>query len=141
MLRSCRAESSRRAVQWGTMPRSTWIILALAVVLALVCPAPASARNVSSHLKVYPNPSRGPVHVWLATKPTDIEIRATVHDLSGRLVRTIRDGPILPGDHGETDWDGRTTSGQRVPSGFYWILIRVRGQISYDSVVKVWIIR
>jgi len=43
-----------------------------------------------------------------------------VHDLAGRLVRTLHSGPMSPGTL-ELTWDGRDAGGQRVGAGIYWV--------------------
>ena len=96
--------------------------------------------------KVYPNPARDIVHIVPGTNtPNSIiapneQLRVTVHNVTGRLVRKLHDGRINfgAGDHGEITWDGRMDSGHRVPSGFYYIRIVRNGQV---SVVKVWYVR
>ncbi|MEZ4649340.1 MAG: hypothetical protein R3E97_11285 [Candidatus Eisenbacteria bacterium] len=46
-------------------------------------------------------------------------VRATVHDASGRAIRSLT--PDLQGDSGEIRWDGRDRSGVAVPSGVYFL--------------------
>lgn len=124
------------------------VILASALWLGMsgVASAAENARVVTAvaEARVYPNPSHDLVRIAFGpTAPNSIiiesyQLRVTVHNVTGRLVRRLRDGPIGVGDHGEITWDGRTDSGRRVPSGFYYIRIVRNGQV---SVVKVWYIR
>ena len=44
----------------------------------------------------------------------------TVHDVTGRLVRTLDDGPRAAGSH-YADWDGRDGRGELLPSGMYFL--------------------
>ncbi|MEZ4649342.1 MAG: FlgD immunoglobulin-like domain containing protein [Candidatus Eisenbacteria bacterium] len=46
-------------------------------------------------------------------------IRVTVHDIVGRVVRTL--APALAGDSGTVTWDGRDRAGLALPSGVYYI--------------------
>ncbi len=46
-------------------------------------------------------------------------VRLTVHDVSGRRVRTLVDRALLPGRY-DADWDGTLQSGSRAPSGVYF---------------------
>lgn len=50
----------------------------------------------------------------------------TVHDVRGRLVRTLVAGELATGRH-EVSWDGNDDSGQRVPSGLYVARLRAAG--------------
>jgi hypothetical protein len=46
-----------------------------------------------------------------------------VHDVQGRLVRTLLAGAAMePGRH-ETVWDGRTDAGKRAATGLYFYTI------------------
>lgn len=49
-----------------------------------------------------------------------------VHDASGRVVRTLLDEEIGPGERLIT-WDGRTDGGQRAPAGIYLLSLEVDG--------------
>ena len=111
-----------------------WAALGLAIGI-LTAGAPIAAAPVA---RAYPNPSNGTVHVRFTLNPANLYLRATVHDVTGHLIRILHDGPLLAGDHGEISWDGLTTTGQRVPSGFYFIRIDDNGRV---SVVRTWIIR
>lgn len=134
------------------------MILAMRAVVALVtavclgtCGVVSASENppgatTTAGLMAYPNPAHDVIHIAFKTAlpgsliVTNYQVRATVHNVTGQLVRRLRDGPINlgSGDHGEIVWDGRTESGQRVPSGFYFIRIVRNGQV---SVLKVWYIR
>lgn len=50
----------------------------------------------------------------------------TVHDVRGRLVRTLVAGDLATGRH-EARWDGLDDTGQRVPSGIYVARLRAAG--------------
>jgi hypothetical protein len=50
----------------------------------------------------------------------------TVHDVRGRLVRTLVAGDLATGRH-EVRWDGLDDTGQRVPSGIYVARLRAAG--------------
>ncbi len=58
--------------------------------------------------------------------PVEGEVRLTVHDLAGRLVRVLFDGPV-PGGSLSVSWDGLNEGGRPVPSGIYF------GSIQTDS--------
>jgi len=52
---------------------------------------------------------------------TDVggDVRLEVFDVSGRLVRVIHDGPVLPQGQSKS-WDGRDEHGRPLPSGVYF---------------------
>lgn len=47
------------------------------------------------------------------------QARLMIHDASGRLVRTLIDGPLAAGDHGIA-WDGTSENGERLTAGVYF---------------------
>jgi hypothetical protein len=66
-------------------------------------------------LEVYPNPSRGAVHLRLATPVGRMTLEASILDPTGRRVRRLAgraDTPLL--------WDGRDDAGRPVASGVYF---------------------
>ena len=62
-------------------------------------------------------------------------IRATIHDLQGRLVRTVRAGSGVAGRY-QLSWDGRDKSGQRVRPGLYLFRLHVDGDASPYHLVR-----
>jgi hypothetical protein len=113
-----------------------------------VVSATENSRGVAgvADVRACPNPARDVVHIAFGSSASDsiivpiYRLRVTVHNATGRLVRKLRDGRIDfgGGDHGEITWEGRTDSGQRVPSGLYYIRIVRDGRV---SVLKVRYIR
>ncbi len=53
-------------------------------------------------------------------------VRLTVHDLLGRLVRTLFDGPACAGTHRLT-WDGRRADGRPAATGVYFYRLSAAG--------------
>jgi hypothetical protein len=53
-------------------------------------------------------------------------VRVRVHDLSGRLVCTLLDEPLGPGDHTAV-WDGADGEGRPSASGIYFALVEAPG--------------
>ncbi len=70
---------------------------------------------------VKPNPFNPRTTVSFAL-PRDGRVTVRVHDMRGRTVRTLVDGPLPAGRH-ETVWDGRSDAGTGVATGVY--LVRV----------------
>ena len=67
----------------------------------------------------FPNPFNPSTSVRLYV-PKDGQVRLVVHDVRGRVVRTLQDGPLGAGWHTLT-WDGRDDGGRRQASGVYFM--------------------
>ena len=74
------------------------------------------ARSSSSiSVRAWPNPAQGETRIaWTLTKTA--HVRVGVFDLSGRLVRRLREDDLAPGFHTAT-WDGRDAGGGELPAG------------------------
>jgi photosystem II stability/assembly factor-like uncharacterized protein len=86
----------------------------------VVPPAGDSPSTVRLH-RPFPSPSSGTVRVAYDL-PHATPVRLTVHDVAGRLVRGLVDGPQGPGRH-TVRWDGRNGTGEAVASGVYFYRI------------------
>ncbi len=65
-----------------------------------------------------PNPTtRGSVVTF--SVPTITQVRLTVCDASGRRIRTLQDGSMMPGQYSRT-WDGRTDRDTQAAAGVYF---------------------
>lgn len=69
-----------------------------------------------------PNPAREGTAVAFRL-PQGQPVRITVHDVRGRLVRTLLDGDLAEGDHAAR-WDGSLDGGVRAPAGLYFISMK-----------------
>ena len=65
----------------------------------------------------YPNPFN-PSTVIRFQLPVSSEVKLTIYNLTGQLVRTLVDAQKSAGRH-EVVWDGRSDAGERLPSGVY----------------------
>ena len=54
-------------------------------------------------------------------------LRVTIHDVAGRTVATLADGPFDAGHHVVT-WDGTNDRGDRLAAGIYFMLGDAAGQ-------------
>ncbi len=94
-----------------------------------------SSGGTSLQLAVGPNPAvAGPVTLRY-TMPAAGALRATAHDLSGRLVRTIHDGAAET--TGMLLWDGADDAGNSLPAGVYFLRIAAAGQQLVRRLVRV----
>jgi hypothetical protein len=74
---------------------------------------------------VWPNPSRAEVNVSFTLRRQG-KVRVTVYDVSGRLVRVLRDSALRAGVHA-VPWDGRDAVGRNVAEGVYFCRIAAEG--------------
>jgi hypothetical protein len=93
-------------------------------------PAPAGVS-----LAVMPNPSEGPATIEFSTV-TDAVAIVTVHDLAGRRVATLWDGPAPAGISSAT-WDGRLANGSRAAAGVYLVHARIGASERTVRLVRV----
>ncbi|MCA9753127.1 MAG: S8 family serine peptidase [Gemmatimonadetes bacterium] len=92
-------------------------------------------RSGVSLLPPRPNPFATRVTVpWTLDLSGDVRLR--IHDVSGRVVRTLVSGAAGPGPH-VTSWDGRDDAGKLVGSGVYWVALDVAGARSTRRVVRI----
>jgi len=70
----------------------------------------------------YPSPSRGSVTIGFTLARPAI-VRLSIHDLSGRAVRTLASGERLPGGALARVWDGCDSEGRPVPAGLYVVTL------------------
>jgi hypothetical protein len=88
-------------------------------------PAPAIAAAAAGSLELLgarPNPFRGSTDISFRL-PDTRPVRVTIHDVSGRLVRTLMDRTLPAGEHRAT-WDGRAEDGSAAGAGIYFYTFR-----------------
>ncbi len=80
----------------------------------------------------YPNPFNPSTTISFdlpGTAGAKQQVSLTVHDVRGRLVRTLLDTQVGPGDH-NVHWDGRNDSGVPVSSGIYLYTLKAGEDVS-----------
>ncbi len=85
--------------------------------------APPSALRVSAFA---PNPTRGGARLAVEL-PRDGWVRATVHDVAGRLVAVVADEAHGAGVH-YLEWKGTDTHGRNVNAGLYLMRVEASGE-------------
>jgi len=93
-----------------------------AIVAVSSLAAPTSAWLGQS----FPNPGRAATTIRLGL-PRKSRIRLAVHDVGGRLVRTLFEG-AAPAGVQSLAWDGRSTDGRAVPAGVYFYELAIDGK-------------
>lgn len=83
-------------------------------VLDVPPPAPATGARLSLASR---NPARDGATLRCSLARAG-RVRLAIHDVTGRLVRTLADGVLPAGAH-SLAWDGRDEAGERVPPGLY----------------------
>jgi hypothetical protein len=81
-----------------------------------------------------PNPFRGATEMRFSV-PAGLEpVRASVHDLRGRLVAELA---VVGGREGTLVWDGRSEDGSEAPSSVYFVRLTAGTTEAHTSVVKL----
>jgi choice-of-anchor C domain-containing protein len=101
------------------------------VSLAAVGDAPPSHLEFSAP---WPNPSHGVARLAFAM-PRAADVKLTVLDLAGRVVRVLHDAPLAAGAH-ELLWDGRAVD-RAAPPGLYFAELRVAGERVVRPLVRI----
>jgi hypothetical protein len=99
------------------------------VPIGIPLPGGTLAQNV-------PNPFSASTRISFSTV-VDGDVRLEIFDASGRLVRTLHEGPVVNKSHSEV-WDGRDQNGRLLPSGMYFC--RANGD-GWSDVKKVTLAR
>ena len=92
----------------------------------------ATAAGPAPALRIVPNPPRDQARISFALVG-DALVRITVHDVQGRLVRTVLDSR-LPGGRHEATWDLRDRLGAGVRNGVYFVRLEAGGTTMTRSV-------
>jgi len=82
-----------------------------------------------------PNPVAGRT-VIAFDLPAPGPVRATLYDVSGRLVRVLTDEPLPAGKH-ERAWDRRDGSGRPVSAGIYFLRLEAGSHRSRQKIVVI----
>ena len=96
----------------------------------------AAVRPVQHRLgDSYPNPFN-PAVVLPLDLATDAGVSLTVHDILGRRVRQVWQGPLGAGTH-RFVWDGRDEAGRAVAAGVYVYRVEVEGRVEAKKTTKL----
>ncbi|MBD3348078.1 MAG: T9SS type A sorting domain-containing protein [Candidatus Eisenbacteria bacterium] len=115
---------------WGADPPAGRIFMGYVIYLPWLSEAPDPSLMASDVAEVElpakyalsqnaPNPFNPRTTLSFSVPPSAGPVSISVYDASGRLVRSLFDGPSEPGKHRVT-WDGRDGAGNRVASGIYF---------------------
>ncbi len=103
---------------------------------ATVVLTPADARPAQYRLgDSYPNPFNPAVVIPLDLA-TDAVVSLRVHDVLGRRVRQVWQGPLGAGSH-RLVWDGRDETGKAVAAGVYIYRVEMDGRVEAKKTTKL----
>ncbi len=82
---------------------------------------------------ISPNPFRERATIsFRLAEPASIGAR--VYDAEGRLRRSLAEGRALAAGERALTWDGRDDAGREVPTGAYFVELRIEGGSSRESI-------
>ena len=97
----------------------------------------AAARPAQYRLgDSYPNPFNPAVVLPLDLATDAAEVSLRVHDVLGRRVRQVWQGPLGAGSH-RFVWDGRDEAGKAVAAGVYVYRVEVEGRVEAKKTTKL----
>lgn len=96
-------------------------------------PVADSPVAAGGRLSAYPNPFNPRTEVRFELERAG-HARVTLHDVSGRRVRTLVNEE-LPAGPVSRAWNGRDDAGRRLPSGLYMIRLESPGRIDQEKVL------
>jgi len=82
-----------------------------------------------------PNPFGNRAALTLAV-PRASEGVVRVYDVQGKLVRTLLEGRLEPGER-QLEWDGRDESGSSMPTGLYFVAAQAGGETVHTRLTRV----
>jgi hypothetical protein len=95
----------------------------------------AGSRH-EGRVSVAPNPFHHATLIRFDSPPIERCTQITIHDVSGRLLRTLFDGDGQLDPSG-VSWDGRDADAREVPSGVYFARIHTDTEVQTEKVIKL----
>ncbi len=83
-----------------------------------------------------PNPFSDHTSLQFDAPTADASVRLRLFDVSGRVVRTLVDGPVALGRH-RAEWDGRDHSGKPLGPGVYLCVFESPGKRFSQKLLRV----
>jgi len=83
----------------------------------------------------WPNPSTAEVRLAFVL-PRDEQVSLSIHDVQGRLIRSLADESRTPGRH-EISWDGLDMAGRPVSAGAYFARLAAESAVRVVPVIRL----
>ena len=101
-----------------------------------VVPGTTAIQEIVNRVEIeaYPNPFIGPVTINYEVE-TAGDVELTIHDLQGRLVRTLFNGKNPSGIH-SIEWDGTGMTRTSVPQGAYYLTLTTSSGVGVKMLIK-----
>jgi hypothetical protein len=95
-----------------------------------------AGATLARSLRSLPNPFRQRTAISFAlSRPAEASI--SVADVSGRRVKTLVKGELLPEGRNELVWDGTDDAGRRLASGVYFVQVRAGDEVAHKKLVSL----
>ncbi len=91
--------------------------------------SPEEEKSIPLHyglLQNYPNPFNGSTMIQYTVRRPAL-FALSIYNLSGRKIKTLAQGNIIPGVY-QQQWDGTNSSSQTVPCGVYFACLQLDGE-------------
>ena len=95
----------------------------------------SKVRMKSSKIMIYPNPFNSFVIIKYILKKQD-KLLLTIHDVTGKQVK-ILSNTIETAGVKSIKWDSKDRNGKRVPSGLYFVSLRVNNQKEIEKLLLI----
>ena len=126
-----------RLSEGGHTADGVYVLESLVADQATVVQTLAIARPVQQRLgDSYPNPFNPAVVLPLDLAKDAGRVSLTVHDVLGRRVRQVWQGPLRAGSH-RFVWDGRDEVGRAVAAGVYVYRVAIDGRVEAKKTTKL----
>lgn len=90
-------------------------------------------QGVDAWIRAYPNPFTQETAIVYQTAARG-NVRISVYDVSGRLVKSVADGVEAAGV-GSAKWDGKDQQGTPVAAGVYFVRLETPGEVAATKIV------
>jgi alpha-tubulin suppressor-like RCC1 family protein len=114
-------------VQDGESERDLLLFAGSPEYVASLGRAFAAAHPSQLDLRAFPNPVRSHAFIRFAVPASAagaLKVRIAIHDMNGREVKVLVDGPMRTGQH-TLRWDARDGRGRALAAGSYRLLLKV----------------
>lgn len=121
-----------------TLTLKAWDIYNNSSVASLEFQVTGSGGPIVQNLYNYPNPFSQETSFILEhnMSESEMEVEINIYNLSGQIIKTIRDRYYSPGYRlGPIVWDGKTDSGRYVDEGIYFYRVRIKSPEETISVI------